>query len=89
MKKDGRRHPRWVVGDRPGTTLFLSLLLSEQQVGLERQVVRSVAHRCEVGSAGERDLIYRTGLEFMEGALSSRMRQESRRRVSGRSSRRS
>lgn len=39
MKKDGRRHPRWVVGDRPGTTLFLSLLLSEQRVGLERQVV--------------------------------------------------
>ncbi|MFQ5848425.1 MAG: PilZ domain-containing protein [Candidatus Methylomirabilales bacterium] len=50
---------------RPGTTLFLSLSLSEQEVGLMCRVVRSRAHRCETGSSGERDLIYRTGLEFL------------------------
>ncbi len=49
----------------PGTTLLLSLSFTEKKMGLRCKVVRSVAHRSEVGSTGERDVIYRSGLEFM------------------------
>lgn len=55
---------------RPGSISFLTLSIHQQEVGLKCRVVRSVAHRCEVGSNGERDVIYRTGLEFM-GTLES------------------
>lgn len=53
---------------RPGTVSFLTLLLQQQEVGLKCLVVRSVVHRYEIGPTGERDLIYRTGLEF-QGTL--------------------
>jgi hypothetical protein len=54
----------------PGTTLFLNFLFTEKRMGLKCRVVRSAAHRSEVGSNGERDVIYRTGLEFL-GTLES------------------
>jgi hypothetical protein len=50
---------------QPGSFSFLSLSLSQQEVGLKCKVVRSVVHRYSVNRAGERDLIYRTGLEFL------------------------
>lgn len=50
---------------RPGSNSFLTLSIHRQKVGLKCQAVRSAAHRCHVGSNGERDVIYRTGLEFM------------------------
>ncbi|MFQ5960188.1 MAG: PilZ domain-containing protein [Candidatus Methylomirabilales bacterium] len=50
---------------RPGTTLFLNFLFIEKRMGLKCQVVRSAAHRSQPASNGERDVIYRTGLEFL------------------------
>lgn len=50
---------------QPGTALFLRLLFPEKKMGLRCRVVRSVAHRSELGSNGERDVIYRSGLEFL------------------------
>jgi hypothetical protein len=50
---------------QPGATLFLSLSFAKKKMGLKCRVVRSAAHRSQVGSSGERDLIYRSGLEFM------------------------
>jgi hypothetical protein len=53
---------------QPGTTLFLTLPFLQngnKKIGLRCKVVRSVAHRPEVASTGERDVIYRSGLEFL------------------------
>lgn len=50
---------------QPGMTLFLRLLFTEKKMGLRCRVVRSAAHRSELGSNGERDVIYRSGLEFL------------------------
>lgn len=53
---------------QPGTTLFLTLPFLEngtKKMGLKCKVVRSAAHRSEVASTGERDVIYRSGLEFL------------------------
>lgn len=50
---------------RPGSISFVTLSIHGQKVALKCLVVHSAAHRCEVGSNGERDVIYRTGLEFM------------------------
>ena len=49
----------------PSYTLFLSISFAAKKMGLRCRVVRSVAHRSEVGSTGERDVIYLSGLEFM------------------------
>jgi hypothetical protein len=57
---------------RPGTLLFLTLTLDGREEVLKCRVIRSVGHRYEVLSTGERDLFYRTGLEFLtssEGSL--------------------
>ncbi len=51
---------------RPGTTSFLTLLIHGQEVSLKCRVVRSVVHHLEVRPDGERDLIYRTVLEFLD-----------------------
>ncbi|MGH7380623.1 MAG: PilZ domain-containing protein [Candidatus Methylomirabilales bacterium] len=51
---------------RPGTVSFVTMLFHVKAVGLKCRVVRSVVHRYEVGPAGERDLIYRTGLQFVD-----------------------
>jgi hypothetical protein len=49
---------------RPGIASVLTLLVRGDRWGLNCRVVRSVVHRYQVGPTGERDLIYRTGLEF-------------------------
>lgn len=56
---------------QPGSTLLFSLSLVDNHANngkkmvLKCRVVRSIAHRCEVRSNGERDVIYRSGLEFL------------------------
>lgn len=50
---------------QPGTISFLTLSLNGHQEVLKCRVVRSVGHRYEIGSTGGRDLLYRTGLEFL------------------------
>jgi hypothetical protein len=49
----------------PGTISLLTLMLHEQKVGMKCRVVRTAAHRNNVVANGERELIYRTGLEFL------------------------
>ncbi|MFQ5960453.1 MAG: PilZ domain-containing protein [Candidatus Methylomirabilales bacterium] len=56
---------------RPGTLLFLTLTLDGQEEVLKCRVIRSVGHRYEVLSTGERDLFYRTGLEFLSSSEAS------------------
>jgi len=51
---------------RPGTVSFVTLLFHVKPVGLKCRVIRSVVHRYEVRPTGERDLIYRTGFEFVD-----------------------
>jgi len=50
---------------RPGGLSLLTVLVPELKASLKCKVVRSVVHRYEVGPTGERELIYRTGLEFL------------------------
>ncbi|MFQ5962334.1 MAG: PilZ domain-containing protein, partial [Candidatus Methylomirabilales bacterium] len=50
---------------RPGTQLFMNLLIHERPVGLKCRVVRSRDYRYEVLPTGEHDHFYRTGLEFL------------------------
>ena len=52
----------------PGTISSLTLMLHEQEVGMKCRVVRTAAHQNKVVANGDRELIYRTGLEFL-GAL--------------------
>ncbi len=49
----------------PGTVTFLTLAAPGQEAGLKCRVVHSTVHRYEVLPNGERDLIYRSGLEFL------------------------
>ena len=51
---------------RPGTISPLDLDLPMKRVGLRCRVVRSVVHRSEVQPDGGRELIYHTGLEFLD-----------------------
>jgi len=51
---------------RPGTLSFLTLRIHKQEVNLRCRVVHSVVHGSEVQPDGERDLIYRTGLQFLD-----------------------
>ena len=50
---------------RPGTQLFMNLLIHEHPVGLKCRVVRSRDYRYEVLPSGAHDHFYRTGLEFL------------------------
>ncbi|MFQ5801559.1 MAG: PilZ domain-containing protein [Candidatus Methylomirabilales bacterium] len=50
---------------RPGTQLFMNLLIHERPVGLKCRVVRSRDYRYEVLPTGEHDHFYLTGLEFL------------------------
>jgi hypothetical protein len=50
---------------RPGTELFMNLLIHEHPVGLKCRVVRSRDYRYEVLPSGAHDHFYRTGLEFL------------------------
>lgn len=51
---------------RPGTISPVDLELPMKRVGLRCRVVRSVVHRSEVQPDGARELIYHTGLEFLD-----------------------
>ena len=51
---------------RPGTPSSLELDLGGKKIRLRCRVARSVADRIEVQSDGERELIYHTGLQFVE-----------------------
>ncbi|MFQ5961261.1 MAG: PilZ domain-containing protein [Candidatus Methylomirabilales bacterium] len=51
---------------RPGTISYLILTLKAGDVSVRCRVVRSVVHRPEVDPEGERVLIYRTGLEYVD-----------------------
>lgn len=51
---------------RPGTPSSLELDLGGKRIRLRCRVARSVADRIEVQSDGERELIYHTGLQFVE-----------------------
>lgn len=50
---------------RPGTTMFLTLFFPNQQVTLKCTVARSRVHGTVTQDDGGRELIYRTGLEFL------------------------
>jgi hypothetical protein len=51
---------------RPGTLSSLDLDLSGKRLSLRCRVTRSVVHRSEVLPNGERELIYHTGLHFID-----------------------
>ncbi len=51
---------------RPGTISSLTFLVHGQEVSLRCRVVRSAVHRAEVRTEGERELIFRTALEFLD-----------------------
>ncbi len=50
---------------RPGDTSLLYLLILGRELTLNCRIVRSLVHRPEVQAGGERELIYRSGLEFV------------------------
>lgn len=56
---------------RPGTISFLTLSFDRQEEVLKCRVVRSEGHRYEARPTGERDLVYRSGLEFLAPSESS------------------
>lgn len=56
---------------KPGSISFLTLSFDRQEEVLKCRVVRSVGHRYEVWPTGERDLVYRTGIEFLDLSESS------------------
>lgn len=49
---------------RPGTLSFLTICVDGQEVSLRCRVLRSAIYRYEVLPNGEREHVYRTGLEF-------------------------
>lgn len=51
---------------RPGTPSSLELELQGKKIRLRCRVARSVADRIEKQPDGERELVYRTGLQFVE-----------------------
>ncbi|MFQ5847232.1 MAG: PilZ domain-containing protein [Candidatus Methylomirabilales bacterium] len=51
---------------RPGTISSLDLDLLGKRVSVRCRVARSIVHRSEVQPDGERELIFHTGLEFLE-----------------------
>ncbi|MFQ5801567.1 MAG: PilZ domain-containing protein [Candidatus Methylomirabilales bacterium] len=57
---------------RPGTLCFLTLLFPGKESTLKCRVVRSALHRSEVLTSGERDVIYRSGVEFLDASEAAR-----------------
>lgn len=51
---------------RPGTMSYLILTLKGRDVSVACRVVRSLVHRPEMDPEGERTLVYRTGLEYVD-----------------------
>ena len=50
---------------RPGSVLLLTVSVPEQEITLKCRVVRSSEYRYELRANGEREHVYRTGLEFL------------------------
>lgn len=50
---------------RSGSVLFLTVSVPDQEITLKCRVVRSSEYRYEVLPNGEREHVYRTGLEFL------------------------
>ena len=50
---------------RPGTITFLTLFFPNDEVILKCAVARSMVDRPVIQEDGEREIIYRTGLEFL------------------------
>jgi len=61
----------------PGIVSLLSLLFPGHEAAQKCRVVRSDLHRLETLPIGTQDLVYRTGLEFLE------LSEESRRLIDG------
>lgn len=57
---------------RPGTVRMLTLSLRGEKVSIRCQVVRSAVYRYETPPVGERNYVYRTGLEFIDVSNASR-----------------
>lgn len=51
---------------RLGDTSLLNLLILGREATVNCRIVRSLVHRPEVQPGGERELIYRSGLEFLD-----------------------
>lgn len=51
---------------QPGMISFLTLSLSGEEEALKCRVVRSAVHRYEIEPTGERGLVYRSGVEFLD-----------------------
>lgn len=50
---------------QPETSLTMTILVHEQELGIKCRVVRSSVHRAEALPTGEQAPIYRTALEFL------------------------
>ncbi|MFQ5988557.1 MAG: PilZ domain-containing protein [Candidatus Methylomirabilales bacterium] len=57
---------------RPGSLCFLTLSVPHEEFTLKCRVVRSRLHLSEVRTDGERDVIYRTGVEFLDTSEAAR-----------------
>jgi hypothetical protein len=57
---------------RPGTLSCLDLDLLGKRMSLRCRVARSVVHRTEVQPDGDKELIYHTGLEFLDSSDETR-----------------
>ncbi len=57
---------------RPGTMTILILLLRGEKVSVDCRVIRTVVYRYETWPGGERDCVYRTGLELVDVSEDSR-----------------
>jgi hypothetical protein len=51
---------------RPGTTSYLILRMEGRDVNLRCRIIRSIVHRVQVESDGERALVYQTGVQFVD-----------------------
>jgi hypothetical protein len=51
---------------RPGTTAYMDIALQGKELRLKCRVTRSVVYRTQMLESGERELIYHTGLEFLD-----------------------
>lgn len=56
---------------QPGTISLLTLSFSGEEEALRCRVVRSLVHRYEVLPTGERGLVYRSGVEFLDASETS------------------
>ena len=57
---------------RPGTMTILTLLLCREKVSVECRVIRTVVYRYDTWPGGERNCVYRTGLELIDVSEDSR-----------------